>query len=134
MRVKTYIIPQPPIPWSRAGVSGKVFFDKQKQEKLIYSIYLQQQHNDEAIFIQPCTIEMTFYMAIPELVQKRIKKMKQDKIIYHTVKPDIDNLAKFVLDSISHGVLLSDDKIVYSISAKKLYDEKPRTEFTITEI
>lgn len=133
MRVKTYIIPQPPIPWSRAGLSGKVFFDKQKQEKLIYSIYLQQQHNDEPVFTKPCTIDMTFYMTIPDLFHKKLKKTPT-VIIYHTSKPDIDNLAKFVLDTISKGILLSDDKIVYSISAKKLYDERPRTEFTITEI
>jgi Holliday junction resolvase RusA-like endonuclease len=73
-------------------------------------------------------------MAMPNNVATALRKNKPGSTNIHGVKPDIDNLQKFVLDSISNGVLLTDDKIVYSIKATKLYDERPRTEFTITEI
>lgn len=69
----------------------------------------------------------------PNVIQSKMKKLPQE-IFYHTGKPDIDNLSKFLLDSISHGVLLIDDKIIYALNAKKVYDNNPRTEFTIKEI
>ena len=54
--------------------------------------------------------------------------------IPHTKKPDIDNLIKYVLDSLSgqNGFFL-DDNQVYTIYAEKLYSDKPRTEIVIIE-
>lgn len=133
MRTKTYIINQQPIPWSRARLNGKHFFDAQAKDKLVYGIYLQQQHDKEPIFTKACSIDATFYMMPPGNVLTKMKKAPAE-IFYHTCKPDIDNLSKFLLDSISHGVLLIDDKIIYALNAKKVYDNNPRTEFTIKEI
>jgi Holliday junction resolvase RusA-like endonuclease len=132
MRVKTYIINQPPIPWQRARLNGKNFFDGQTKEKLVYGIYLQQQHNDEPMFTRPIEMDLTFYMPKPLVVANRIKRDKTGIAAYHSTTPDLDNMVKFVLDAIQN-VLISNDKLVYAINAKKLYGDEPRTEFTIKE-
>ena len=133
MRIKTYVIPQPPLPWSRPGLAGKRFFDAQTKDKLVYKITLESQHKDEHLFSKPVSIDMTFFMAMPNVVIERRKKSGIEECIHHCVKPDIDNLVKFVFDAIKN-VIITDDKIIYSMTAKKLYDSNPRTEFTIKEI
>lgn len=45
----------------------------------------------------------------------------------HTNKPDIDNLAKAVLDA-ANGVLWTDDASIYSLSARKTYTTAERPE------
>ena len=56
---------------------------------------------------------------------KNQHKLKSNAI-YHTKKPDIDNLVKFVMDSLNK-VFWKDDSQVCSLIAVKIYDEKPRT-------
>ena len=52
---------------------------------------------------------------------------------WHTKRPDLDNLIKFVLDALGgRGIYWKDDSQVYSIVAQKLYDEKPRVVIEIT--
>jgi Holliday junction resolvase RusA-like endonuclease len=131
MRTKTYIINKPPVPWARPGLSGKRFFDTQTQDKLIYGIYLQQQHGADALFYHPSTLDICFFMPCSVKVSTSIKEENTE--IVHCVRPDIDNLVKFALDAM-RNIIIIDDKIIYSINAKKIYDSKPRTEFTIKEL
>jgi Holliday junction resolvase RusA-like endonuclease len=116
-----------PIPWTRPRLHGRVFFDGQQKQKTCYGLYLLQQHNDEPLFKdKPLSIDITFYMFIPESSRKKNK-------LYHASIPDLDNLCKFALDSL-RGVVLADDRFICSLVARKLYDKNPRTEFTITEL
>ena len=54
--------------------------------------------------------------------------------ISHTKKPDIDNLIKFVMDSLSgiNGFFLDDNQIV-SIYAEKIFSDDPKTEILIAD-
>lgn len=52
---------------------------------------------------------------------------------WHTLTSDIDNLCKYFLD-VSQGVLFKDDCIVAKLTAQKIYDDNPRTEFTVREL
>lgn len=127
VRSKSYCIKIPPIAWQRARLNGQRFFDGQTKEKVAFGLYLNQQHNDESLFSNPITLDVVFYMAQPKSLKDRKGTM------YHSTKPDLDNLIKFLLDSIK-DVLIVDDKIICSIYAKKVYDKEPRTEFVITEV
>ncbi len=51
----------------------------------------------------------------------------------HTIAPDIDNLRKFVMDSLNK-VFYRDDSQVCSGETHKRYGDYPRTEITITAI
>ena len=59
---------------------------------------------------------------------KNAGKLKDSAPVNHIKKPDLDNLLKFVMDSLGgRGIYWKDDAQVYSIIAIKLYHETPRT-------
>ncbi|MGB6528493.1 MAG: RusA family crossover junction endodeoxyribonuclease [Candidatus Nitrosopolaris sp.] len=128
-RTKSYIIPVAPIPWARARLAGKRHFNAQSQERFAFGICLKTQHNSEPLFARPIALDITFFM--PESANHA--KKNKDGMIYHSQRPDLDNLTKFLLDSLK-GVLVTDDSIISRIVAKKVYDREPRTEFVIQEI
>lgn len=71
-------------------------------------------------------VSMQFYYPVPKSDSKKVRKAKLDEEIAPTIKPDIDNLIKSVLDGLN-GVAFGDDKQVTSITAAKLYSEKAHT-------
>ncbi len=52
--------------------------------------------------------------------------LKDSAPLWHTKRPDIDNLQKFLFDSLN-GVFWKDDSQICSVIAQKRYDENPRT-------
>lgn len=129
MRTKSYKIEVPPVPWQRPQLNGQRFYDGQQKDKVSFGLYLLKQHDGEPLFAKPIHMDIVFYMPISN---NKGSKVKQE-LAWHYCRPDIDNLCKFILDALN-GVVWEDDKIIVSISAKKLYSKAPRTEFTITEV
>lgn len=127
MRSKSYTIKVKPIAWQRAARNGSRYFDAQAKDKLAHGLYLINQHGDEPLFDKTIEIDITFYMAIPKTIGDR------QISIHHSKSPDLDNLIKFLLDAIK-DVLITDDRIIWKIYARKYYDKNPRTELTITEV
>jgi Holliday junction resolvase RusA-like endonuclease len=129
MREKKYTIPLKPLAWKRAGISGTKFYDQQVNEKIAFGLYLLKQHGSDPIFENAVAIDIIFYMSTAQ------QKIKQKKI-YHSTTPDLSNLIKFLEDAIvDTRAILTDDRIISVIIAKKVYDNKdPRTEFTIREL
>ena len=128
VRSKTYIIPLEPIPWKRAGMKGKHFYDRQTHEKLATGLYLQKDHGEEPFFTGPLKIEIIFHMHIPDG-----QKKKNLEGSWHFKRPDIDNLAKFILDAAT-GILWADDAIVCCMEKKKIYSNETKTVFIISEL
>ena len=106
LRTKNYVIPIHPISWQRAKLNGRQFFDGQIKEKLLFGIYLKQQHNDEPLFDKPIHMDITFFMEQPVYHTRR----KIPLPYYHYKTPDLDNLCKFLMDSFK-DVLITDDKL-----------------------
>lgn len=78
-------------------------------------------------------IEITAYMPIPASASK-IKRQKMLKNeIAPAAKPDLDNIAKIVLDGLN-GVAYEDDAQIAELSAVKKYGEIPRVEFDVYEV
>jgi len=75
-------------------------------------------------------IFIDFCMPIPKSTSKKKTAEILEWITYHSKRPDIDNLIKFVLDALS-GHFWNDDAVVAKITASKIYDECPRTDFEI---
>jgi Holliday junction resolvase RusA-like endonuclease len=119
----------PPISQARARLAGKRFYNAQSQEKMAFGFILKNQHGNEPLFNKAISVDITFYM--PQLKNWSAEKRKET--IMHSSRPDLDNLEKFLLDAMVN-VLITDDNIICSMSAKKVYDSNPRTEFIITEI
>lgn len=67
------------------------------------------------------------YFSIPKSVsQKKREQMLQGKIRPQK-KPDLDNIAKIILDSLN-GLAYKDDSQVISLTIEKYYNEVPRVE------
>lgn len=79
---------------------------------------------------QPCIVTITFILKRP----KRLMGAKHhDGLIPHAKRPDVDNLAKAVLDGL--GELLDDDALITSLTCTKFYAAKgdtPKTHVTIS--
>lgn len=126
-RERFYKIPCKPIAWKRAGINGKIFFDTQKSEKEAYALYLQNYHGNEEPFHTPIEVVITFYLP------KAAKTKKANMPVYHSSKPDIDNLCKFLFDAMNE-VIFTDDRIIARLIVEKKYTIDPRTEITIKEL
>lgn len=59
-------------------------------------------------------------------------KKKRENMKFHTLKPDVDNLEKAILDGLNK-VAFVDDKQVFSVSAKKYYADYNSIRIVITE-
>lgn len=53
--------------------------------------------------------------------------------IYPTIKPDTDNIAKSILDSLN-GLAYKDDKQIVKLNVDKRYDEVPSVNVWISEV
>lgn len=126
-RQKRYCVNIPPQPWRRPQLCNTRFFNDQKSSRLAFGLYLAQQMDEDPLFDMPVHLDVTFYMPLPK--SKYLRKPGQ----YHVITPDIDNLTKFCLDALK-DVVITDDRIISSLSARKIYDRNPRTEFIITEL
>lgn len=72
-------------------------------------------------------------MPVASSWSESIKQAARSRAIYPTNKPDIDNLAKSILDALN-GVIYKDDSQVVVLTLQKYYDDDPRAEITIEEM
>ena len=78
------------------------------------------------------SIEIIAYMSIPKNTSKVKMKAMIDNQISPTKKPDIDNIAKSILDAMNKFVF-KDDNQVSKISVEKRYGEKEKVYVKIEE-
>ena len=81
---------------------------------------------------KPLKAEIIFYMPIPKSASKKIKTAMKNGETAHIKKPDLDNMAKSVLDALN-GLAYIDDSQIYSLTLFKTYSEQPRTELMLEE-
>lgn len=86
----------------------------------------------EAYFSLPIKLVVSFYMKIPDSLSKAQKNAKLWNT-WHDVKPDIDNLQKWVLDLLK-DIAFKDDAQIVEIYAVKKYSENPCTIIDIITI
>lgn len=81
-------------------------------------------------------VQITFYFARPKShygTGKNSGILKPNVGNYHTSKPDVDNLIKFVLDALN-GIFWKDDGCISHVISAKIYTEgMPKTVVCIKE-
>ena len=125
MKSMTFIVPGDPVPLARARIGRYSIYDSQKHEKFVAGMQISHQMAGLKMLNGPLLMEVTFYMPA--------SKSKRRYGRPHYFKPDLDNLIKYVND-ICNETAFNDDCCIYKIIATKLYDDKPRTVFTLTEV
>ena len=129
--VAYYVIDGKPIPLQRPRFSkdGHVW-DCQTREKLGIQLQLKSQHKGDP-FVGPLKLEVTFFMPIPDKISK--KRLQDLSATPHYCRPDIDNLQKMLLDC-ANSIIYADDALIAEITARKIWSNCPRTEFSITRL
>jgi Holliday junction resolvase RusA-like endonuclease len=85
-------------------------------------------------FAVPLAVAIRFYFTRPKShfrTGKNSHVMKDTAPLWHTSKPDVDNMAKFLMDSLNK-IYWKDDSYIADCWITKQYDDKPRTEIEIT--
>lgn len=79
--------------------------------------------------------EIKAYYAIPKNMTKKNRQLIEEGKLHPTKKPDLDNVAKIILDALN-GIAYKDDSQVVILHIEKEYadDEKPRVEVALREL
>lgn len=78
-------------------------------------------------------IQVNSYHPIPTKFNKDKKNSARNGIVRPMTKPDVDNIAKGIMDSLNK-LAWEDDNQVISLSANKYYSDDPRVEISIEEV
>lgn len=120
----------------RMGRSGVVYTPK---ETLVYENYVKMCYSDYANqfgwlpYENQVRAEIEVLVAVPKSDSKTKKKAKIEGMIRPAVKPDCDNLAKSILDSLN-GLAYHDDKQVVELVVKKYYAENAEVKIKLSEV
>ena len=130
----SFTIPIKPCAWQRAGKSGKTHFTPAKTAKFESAIrlYASQAMADKAILDEPLEVTLCFFHALPKSA-KKYEKEGVDKGMFYgkTTKPDIDNLAKAVLDGMN-GVVYRDDALIWRLGVMKVYHKNDEIQINVS--
>lgn len=107
-------------------------YDPSEKDKKTFAGILQATAPETPLSC-PISLEVVFYLSRPKnhyRTGKNHEMLRDDAPEYHSGRPDVDNLVKFVQDSLN-GIYYRDDALISELSAKKYYSERPRTEIFI---
>ena len=82
---------------------------------------------------KPLKVAITMYVEIPQSKSKKQKEKMLIGEIKPIVKPDVDNVAKSILDALN-GIIYLDDKQIIELDIEKLYEKTSWTKVKIVEI
>lgn len=141
MKTVSFTVPGPPKGKARArtvrGRGGNTLSYTPEgtvlYENLIKTSYLQQPNNTIFNDGQPLKVVVQAFYDIPKSYSKKKRQQMLAGEIRPTKKPDIDNIAKCILDALNK-VAYRDDTQVIELVMKKAYAEIPRVEVEIQEI
>ena len=82
---------------------------------------------------RPVRIYVEAFYPIPQSTSKANRQKMLDREIFPTVKPDLDNVIKSIMDGLN-GLAYVDDSQVVSVMSYKAYDDAPRVVITVEEV
>jgi Holliday junction resolvase RusA-like endonuclease len=101
-------------------------------ENWVKECYLLDFRNEKPLEI-PLRVKIIAFFEIPKSTSKKKRQDMLDNKTYPTIKPDTDNIAKSILDSLN-GIAFLDDKQVVSLTVEKWYAEVPSVSVEIKEV
>lgn len=72
----------------------------------------------------PLRMSIVVFMTIPSAKSKKFKEAALNDLELPNKKPDVDNIAKTIMDSLS-GIVYKDDKQIVFLTVSKHYSEQP---------
>ena len=128
-RSHTYVIEGNLAAFSRMDMDKKRIWDATTAFRAKSAIQLEKQHGSKPKFDGPLHIDCIFFLEYPGA--KNIAKKVSGQ--YHLIKPYMSVLMYF-LEHVGIGILFAEGSSISSVSSRKVYDIRARTEFTVYEI
>lgn len=122
-----------PVPWAAHKGFGRRAYNPRHKEREFYRWQIRTQYNRDTPSCAPVRITVGFYMPIPKTTSGIRRRQMLNGVIHHIKKPDIDNCAKFLIDTLK-GIVIEDDNQVVELVAKKIYAETPKTIIRLEEL
>lgn len=110
-------------------------YDPSKEDKKDF-LWVATKNKPDIPFDCPLEVTIDLFFPRPKTHYRNGKysdQLKDNAPKWHTSKPDSDNLAKFVMDSLNK-LFWRDDSIICSLIVYKRYSETPRTEILINNM
>ena len=99
--------------------------------KVKYALY--QKHGEVMPQDGYFEVVINAYFPIPASTSQKKKDLMSANVIRPDKKPDVDNIAKIVLDALN-SIVYRDDKQVIKVSVEKFYSYDSRVEVSIYKI
>lgn len=132
-----FTIPGKPQPKERPRVTKSGYTFTPPRTKEYEAKVIEQAKKSQLLPQSPLTTPLKmilwFYYPIPTSWSKKKQELARRKQIQPAKRPDIDNLAKLIMDALN-GVAYVDDAQIVQLVINKQYDEEPRAEVLIDEI
>jgi Holliday junction resolvase RusA-like endonuclease len=131
-----FILDGEPIPQARhrtVNVKGKNRnYDPLAGHKTVDRLHLAQHamNNPYIAYKDYYHVNFVFYFKVPNSDSKKVRALKLENALTHSVKPDVDNCIKYLLDCMN-GVFFSDDKKVVKIQSEKRWAQTGYVEIEI---
>ena len=101
-------------------------------ENWVKTCYLEK-HRDVKPLENPLKVKIIAYYEVPKSASKKKKLQMLHNEIFPTVKPDTDNIAQGILDSLN-GIAYLDDKQVVKLEVEKYYSNSGYVAVLIEEM
>ena len=113
------------------------YYDPSSKDKK--QIWLQiAKYKPKQPFAGDIYLKVVFYLKRPKShfrtgKYSHLLKDAYKDMVYHSFKPDLDNIVKLIADIIQPQMIIDDSQICM-LQAEKMYSTNPRTEVVIQEI
>ena len=119
----------------RPRFNGKYTYTPERTvayENWVKTCYLEKYRGQKPLE-KPLKVSIIAYYDIPKSTSKKKRQQMLDDNIFPTIKPDTDNIAKSILDSLNKIAYL-DDKQVINLNVRKYYSTNASVAVIIEEI
>ncbi|WP_462419995.1 RusA family crossover junction endodeoxyribonuclease [Salinicoccus sp. Marseille-QA3877] len=127
--------PRPRVYTTRSGQSRAVNSSKSKVYKRLVKLTAKSYMNRERITLteKPLSVALTFVFKPPKSYAKSKLKAVESGELRYVKKPDLDNLAKSVLDALNETIYKDDSQII-NLSLNKEYGHDDHVLIKINEV
>jgi len=113
--------------------TGRVYTpNKTKDYEFLVQQYFKLKYQNYTTIEGRIKIEIIAYLKIPKSTSKAKREEMLENKISPTKKPDVDNIAKSILDAMN-GFVFKDDNQVSKISVEKRFADEEKAVVTVEE-
>lgn len=119
-----------PVPWKSHSGYGRRSFNPRYKEREYYRWQISSQYNQSQPLSGPLSMVYLYQMPIPLHTSKIRRLQMLNGKMFPIKRPDLDNLNKFLSDTLI-GLVIEDDSQIVELKARKIYGEHPKTTINI---